>query len=223
MSRPFFSVIIPAFNSEKHIRKGLDSIRNQTFTDYELIVVCDSCSDRTEKIAKEYGAVTYNVDYHLDGLTRNKGIEMATGKWILFMDDDDWFLHEYVFQQLADIAGKHNEDAIMFSYIDKERGYIRQDPGNVQVPVWSKCWKSEFIKRFRFSNRHYWSDCDLQNKVFSATHKFVYWDMPMYYYNFMRSGSQTQKWHNNELPKMGGKPPFVALSEDWRNKKNVNT
>lgn len=217
--RPFFSVIVPAYNSEEYIRKGLDSIRNQTYTDYELIVVCDSCTDGTRDVAKQYGARTAVTSYHLDGLTRNKGIEMATGDWILFMDDDDWFLHEYVFQQLSEVAGKNEEDAVIFSHIDSERGYMRSTPESVHVPVWTKCWRREFISDIRFSNRHYWSDCDFQNKAFSKPHRFVYWDMPLYYYNFKRKGSQTEKWFAGEVPKYGGKPPFVILSEDWREKK----
>ena len=85
-----FSIIIPAHNEEKNIRKLLDSIKSQTFTDYEVIVVCDSCEDATESIAKEYGARTLNVDYHTDGLTRNAGIDIAKGEWLLFIDADDW-------------------------------------------------------------------------------------------------------------------------------------
>ena len=72
-----FSIIIPAHNSAGYIQNALDSVVEQTFEDYELIVVCDSCTDNTEEIAKEYGARTVAVDYHCDGLTRNKGIEMA--------------------------------------------------------------------------------------------------------------------------------------------------
>ena len=95
-----FSIIIPAHNSAGYIQNALDSVAEQTFEDYELIVVCDSCTDNTEEIAKEYGARTVTVDYHCDGLTRNKGIEMAQGEWVLFIDDDDWWLHEFVLDQL---------------------------------------------------------------------------------------------------------------------------
>lgn len=51
---PFFSVIVPANNAEGYIRKGLESIRNQDFRDYELIVVCDSCTDDTKLAAVAY-------------------------------------------------------------------------------------------------------------------------------------------------------------------------
>ena len=95
-----FSIIIPAHNSENHIRKALESIKSQTFTDYELIVICDSCNDNTQKVAEEYGAITERVGFGRDGLTRNRGLAKAKGDWVLFMDDDDWWLHEYVLEQL---------------------------------------------------------------------------------------------------------------------------
>ena len=86
---PFFSVIVPAHNAADRIRRGLSSIKRQTFDDYELIVVCDSCADNTEKIAKSYGAKTYPVNFHNDGLSRSEGIDRASGEWVLFMDDDE--------------------------------------------------------------------------------------------------------------------------------------
>ena len=51
-----FSIIVPAHNSEKFIDKCLDSIRKQSYTSYELIVVCDACEDKTEEVAKRYNA-----------------------------------------------------------------------------------------------------------------------------------------------------------------------
>jgi glycosyltransferase involved in cell wall biosynthesis len=48
MSKPFFSVIVPAHNSAEYIQRGLQSIVSQSFTDYELIVVCDACTDNTK-------------------------------------------------------------------------------------------------------------------------------------------------------------------------------
>lgn len=217
---PFFSVIIPAYNSEGHIHVVLESVINQSFKDYELIVVCDSCTDKTADIAKSYGAKVIKVNNHLDGLTRNAGIDAAIGDWLLFSDDDDWFLHEFVFEQLHDFVGRHDEDAVCFSFIDRQRGYFRQRPDNIQVPVWSKCWRRTFIGDTRFPYRHYWSDCDFHNKIMRKPHKFVFWDMPMYYYNFMRKGSITQQVMDGELNSYGyNKPAHVILSEpgyEWR-------
>ena len=62
-----FSIIIPAHNAADHIRNALESVAEQTFEDYETIVVCDSCTDDTEEIAKGYGAKTVAVGYHGTG------------------------------------------------------------------------------------------------------------------------------------------------------------
>lgn len=189
-SPPKFSIVIPAYNSEKYITKGLNSIVNQTFHDYELIVVCDSCVDRTEDVAKSYGAITIPVNYRHDGLTRNTGINAAKGEWLLFMDDDDWFLHEYVFQQLADHVGRNDEDALMFSYIWKGKGYVRNTPEEFGYHVWSKCWRRAFVgDDVRFGIRSKWSDVDFTRHARNKMRKAVFWDMPMYYYNFLREGS----------------------------------
>ena len=95
-----FSVIIPAHNSEKFINKALDSIKNQTFRDFELIVVCDRCTDNTKAIAESYGAKTIDVDFGRDGLTRNAGLDIAQGEYILFLDHDDLYMHEFVFEEI---------------------------------------------------------------------------------------------------------------------------
>lgn len=213
---PLFSVIIPTHNAEEYIAKGLSSICAQTFTDYELIVVCDACDDGTEDLARRFGATTINVNNHLDGLTRNAGLNIASGKYVLFMDDDDWFLHEFAFEQLAGMVGKNDEDAILFSFVDHNK-YYRQLPDDIAVPVWCKCWRRKFIGDTRFSSRPYWSDCDFHNKLMRKPHKFLYWDMPLYFYNYMREGSVSQKFFSDELPaqKYKSRPAFVQMKETW--------
>lgn len=195
MNSPFFSVIIPAFNAEKHIEKGLQSIASQSFTDYELIVVCDSCRDRTEEIAKAYGAMTIPVEYGSDGLSRDKGIQAASGEWVMFMDDDDWYLHEYCFQLLADKVGQRDEDMLAFSYIWKGRGYIRQTNESLFMPnqahIWSKCWRRAAIRDAYFGNHRFVSDTYFLKRMRKNIRRAVIWDMPIYYYNFMREGSQS--------------------------------
>lgn len=187
-----FSIIIPAYNAENHIRKCLDSIKKQTFKDYELIVICDSCTDNTEQIAKEYGAITKKVNYHQDGQTRNAGIDMAKGDWLLFLDDDDWWLHEFVLQQLSDkIDNDPGVDLICFSFIFK--GWMYATPtgnhGGHWIAVWNKCWKRKFVGDTRFTAKWSRSDVDFNTAMMYKRPVIVDWDMPMYYYNYMRTGS----------------------------------
>ena len=206
MGKPFFSVIVPAHNAERHIEVGLHSIRQQEFTDYELIVVCDSCTDRTANLAKWYDAEKILIrDYHHDGLARNAGIDAATGEWLLFMDDDDWFLHEYVFQQIYGMAGRHGENILAYSFIWKNMGYKAQTPDDMCVAVWNKCWKRDFVGDTRFTDREWACDSEFHRKMFRKGPTVYYWDMPMYYYNFLRPGSQTWKMQRKVMD--GGGTP----------------
>lgn len=192
-----FSIIIPAYNAEGHIRKALDSIKSQTFKDYELIVICDSCTDKTEVIAREYGARTEAVSYHCDGLTRNRGMELATGDWLLFMDDDDWWLHEYVLQQLSDkIDERPDADIIAFSFIWREIGYMAPTSrgGGNWIACWCKCYRRGCIGNARFSNIVDGSaDVQFFEQMFFKGLRVVNWDMPMYYYNYLRPGSISEE------------------------------
>ena len=196
---PFFSVIIPAHNSAAYIRKLLDSIAYQSFTDYELIVVCDACTDNTHSIAEEYTDKVFDIDCGRDGLARNCGLDHAEGEWVLFADDDDWFLHEFVFEQIAGVAGKNNEDVLAFSFIWKGVGYSRNTPEHMWIAVWNKCWRRSSIADTRFSDAWSVSDKDFNSAMMSKNLTVATWDMPMYYYNFMRKNSITY----NDLSQKG--------------------
>lgn len=208
---PKFSIIIPAHNSGKYIHKALESIAIQTFKDYEVIVVCDSCTDNTPEVVYNYGAVPVFVEYGADGLTRNKGMELAHGDYILFMDDDDWWLHEYVLDQLSQKLNEHPDiDILCFSFIFKGVGYalpagllyqsdfsIRSDLPHWIAP-WCKCYKRSSIGDSRFSDVTDGSaDVEFYLSMFYRKQLNIYnWDMPMYYYNYMRKGSQTERRNN---------------------------
>ena len=196
-TNPFFSVIVPAYNAEDRIEKLLRSIQEQSFTDYELIVVCDSCTDRTAEIARKYTDKVYEVDYHQDGQTRNYGLDHAQGTWVLFADDDDWFMHEFVFGMIASVVGKHGEDILAFGFIWKYRGYAVNTKDNMWIAVWNKCWRRDFIGNTRFSTVPYHSDVDFHNSMMEKHPKIATWDMPFYYYNFMRKGSLSRELKDN--------------------------
>lgn len=193
--KPRFSIIIPAYNAAGHIQKALESIEGQIFDDYELIVVCDSCADWTEQIAQSYGAITVKVDFHCDGPTRSKGLDIARGEYVLFMDDDDWWLHEYVLTQLDEkLKLEHEPDVLCFSFIFKGWKYATPKGwgGKRWIATWNKCWKRKAIGDTRFPNVKMASDSYFNKAMMEKPLRIVDWDMPMYYYNFMRQGSQTE-------------------------------
>lgn len=186
-----FSVIIPAYNAEHHIIPALESIRNQSYSDYELIVVCDSCEDMTERIADDYADRIIRIAAHNDGMARNAGLDAAAGDWILFLDDDDWFLHEFVFADLARRTEMNIGEVICFSFIWKGIGYAAptSNRGTLYPAVWNKCWKREAIGSTRFPNVYSISDYKFHCAMMAKRPAIDIFDRPMVYYNYLRPGS----------------------------------
>lgn len=96
------TLIVPVYNSEKYIAKCLDSILNQTYKDYEIIVVNDGSKDNSQKIIKEYKNrfpdKIISIEQKNKGvsITRNESIKKATGKYIMFVDNDDFLDNDYI-------------------------------------------------------------------------------------------------------------------------------
>lgn len=203
MSKPFFSVIVPTHNGEERLHESLESVKKQTFTDYELIVVCDSCDDNSVGVAGAFATSVVVADVHNDGLARNRGLDVATGEWILFLDDDDYFLHEYCFELLAEKLRCIDSDVLDFSFVWKGEGYKVPSPHETFVMAWCRAWRRSFIGDNRFKDIPYGSDKDFYERMIQNNPdvSVTLWNMPMYYYNYMRKGSMT--WVNKQKNYLG--------------------
>ena len=116
---PFFSVIIPVYNRAHRLPYVLESLRKQTFQDFETIIVDDASTDNSYQVARDYELpnkiVLRNEQNCERCVTRNRGIEVAEGKYICFLDSDDYHLPEH-FQKLHDfIVSKGNPIAFFFT------------------------------------------------------------------------------------------------------------
>ncbi|HUW20441.1 MAG TPA: glycosyltransferase [Sedimentisphaerales bacterium] len=102
------SVVIPSFNAGGFIKRTIDSVLEQIYCDYELIVVDDGSTDNTAEVVKSYGAkVRYIYQQNAgDGPARNAGIKAAKGEWIAFLDHDDEWLPEKLQLQM-ELLGRH--------------------------------------------------------------------------------------------------------------------
>ena len=87
---PKFSIIIPVYNVEKYLKKCLESVYNQTYKNYEVIVVNDGTKDNSMDIVKNYPAKVINQKNQGLSVARNNGVEKASGEYILFLDSDDY-------------------------------------------------------------------------------------------------------------------------------------
>ena len=86
-----FSIVIPAYNEEKYISLTLDSIKLQNFKDYEIIVVCNGCNDKTSNIAKKYTKNVIELKEKNVIKAKNKGASLARYDKIIFLDADTKF------------------------------------------------------------------------------------------------------------------------------------
>lgn len=169
------SVIIPVYNVEKYLKKCLDSVLNQEFKNFEIICIDDCSTDSSLKILKEYAksnerikVLQNNTNLGL-GLTRNIGLNAAMGKYIHFLDSDD-FLNKNTYNIVNNtILEFKNIDIFVFSYDifnEKTKKTIKKEIlltenlfyrkvnflaepeiSNVwEFPVWIKIVKKEFLE-----------------------------------------------------------------------------
>ena len=89
-----YSIIIPTYNEEEYLPVLLESIKEQDFDDYEVIVADANSTDRTREIAEEYGCIV--VDGGLPGVGRNNGAKVAKGEYLLFLDSDLQLTEDYL-------------------------------------------------------------------------------------------------------------------------------
>jgi len=95
------SVIVPVYNEEKYLRACVDSILAQTFRDFELILVDDGSTDNSSLICDDYAEKDYRVKviHQKNGgvsSARNRGLDIANGEYVTFIDSDDWVLSDYL-------------------------------------------------------------------------------------------------------------------------------
>lgn len=121
------SVIIPTYNRSKYIANTINSVLNQSFSDYEIIVINDGSTDDTEEILKPYKDKIIYKKIKNQGVAaaRNEGMKLASGKYIAYLDDDDLY-QPYKLEIQVAILEKHPEISLTyteFSAFD-ESGYF---------------------------------------------------------------------------------------------------
>src|ERR1700719_676894 len=118
---PLVSVIIPTHNRPKLLREALESVKAQTFTDYEIIVVSSNENQEYRALSKlvseEFDAKFLIINKGHVAVARNLGVTKAQGSWLAFLDDDDIWLPEKLFKQL-DYAKEFHSDMVSSDYLE---------------------------------------------------------------------------------------------------------
>lgn len=188
-----FSVVIPCYHSEEFIGKALKSVQEQSFTDYELLVMCEKDDEKSIKAVRECGVEPYIDDYGSSGAARNAGISLAKGQYILFLDSDDWYLHSECFAMLNQFT-RLAVDILSFAFIFGKYGYTPTcgNNGGMYPNVWSRVWRKAFLdnKDIRFPNTSRDEDVVFCQKAFESNPHHTMTDIPFIYYTYPREGSR---------------------------------
>ena len=220
INMPLISIVIPAFNVEEYVEQCIKSINDQSFQDYEVIIVDDGSTDNTVKIITENITDKYKVIKQKNegaGKARNTGIKYAKGKYITFMDSDDFFYDNNCLKNIADVLelGKYDmvtyrmvryyqkskkmliEDVISFDSKQKNNieEYLKTTIKNSRLSV-SPCDKiirTSIIKNnnIYFDDMIMLEDIDWSLRLYNYVNDVMVLNEPIYVYRKERIGSTT--------------------------------
>lgn len=205
-----FSIIVPVYNVEKYLDKCLASISEQTFKEFECIVVDDGSPDNSNDIIDRY----VNKDQRFKVIhqknmgisaARNAGLAIAQGDYIAFVDSDDYISNEYLEKFALKIANT-DADIVICGFIevlkDSQKTVCFEAPStevikqNILADIWpsypwNKCYKKYLFENIRFPVGKIFEDLLTIPEVCLNAHKIVCIPEKLYYYNCQNLNSIT--------------------------------
>lgn len=219
--RPFISVIVPFYNAEKTISRCIDSVLNQDFSDYEIVLVDDGSEDEGAKICDFYASENDRIQViHRENqgvsAARNIGLDLSVGEYICFLDADDWIEDRifYHIHQLVYCDLYQQPDLILTSFYKEYIGkseYIDLFYGNklefnlknqefnpyhtrILGCVWGKFYRRDLTYNIRFDTKlSLCEDAEYNFRVYEQADEFCYINKPSYHYVYS-AGSTINKY-----------------------------
>ena len=245
----YFSIIIPVFNKEKYINRAISSIINQIFQDFEIIIVNDASIDNTMNIINEFSkqnskiTVLNHQKNESQHVARLNGVTVASGKYILFLDGDDYFIEKALSILFETIQKNPGYDFYEFGYIRKPSGETiypslsRDDRfltffNKENVPahtMWNKVYDAKLIKKaFIDIEKAYINYAeDIYESIIIAfyTEKFLNLEKVIINYQVGSGTSTTYKNYDQTIESLQSIQKVIRLVENFiqKKKKNVNT
>lgn len=222
MDNPKFTVAVSCYNIEKYVERAINSVLNQTFTDYELIVVDDCSTDSTVEIVKNMQNEKIEIysgtkNSGTAGATRNIAIDKAKGEYIIFLDGDDSLYDENTLKNINEIVDSNKYDVIYLGYesvgadgssyrLSNSENSTREQRllCDTSFSVSSKCWNVDFLRRnnLRFKEGMYYEDELFSIKANILAQNTTFKEIPIFKYFRNRIGSVMTK-------------PTIKKCSDW--------
>lgn len=203
-----FSIILVSYNVEKYIGEAIESVLEQKFTNFELIIVDDCSTDNTRKNIRKYKderIKLYKTKKNTGTASgsRNVGLEHATGEYILFLDGDDRFIDGEILRKIDMKIGTEDYDLVYLGYQDLGNEYkirVSNEENStkearitcdVSFSVSARCWSRKFLEKhnMRFIEGMYYEDELFCMKANILVEKTTYGEFPIFNYRRNRKGS----------------------------------
>ncbi|MBR3002612.1 MAG: glycosyltransferase [Clostridia bacterium] len=211
-SEPLVSIIIPVYNTEKYVERCIQSVEKQDYNNLEIIVVDDGSTDNSLTICKKIAQNDSRIKLiHKEnqgaGFARNTGLDNASGKYVMFIDSDDYILQGCI-KRIVEIAEKGNFDVVKFGTIKgKENIYtdiIKQkeikiynnytafETRDVNILICAKLFKLDIFKNIRYPKKSTHDDEFITYKIIYLSNSIAVVDENYYYY-YMSDNSIMRK------------------------------
>ena len=179
------TIILPYYQTYELTCRLVDGLISQLTDEVEVILVDDGCNEkRLDKYGRDLTIIHLKENLGVSN-ARNTGIKQANGKYIAFIDTDDMITMDYV-SQLLDVINNHNEDVIVFNWLDVTNNELNIHPYN--CAVWKAIYKKDIVPLFDESLRvredYFW-----QKELEKKNPSVYYFDRVLYMYNSGREGS----------------------------------
>jgi glycosyltransferase involved in cell wall biosynthesis len=225
---PQISIIMPVFNTDKYLRRTLDALVNQTFGDIEIIAIDDGSTDDSLNILNEYAerdsrVVVITQKNSGPATARNKGLDAATGKYLMFCDSDDWY-EPNMCQVMFDTIEKQKTDLVMCrpycdvdstlsrkeyqmrqviaKYVNsRQRGKYKLTSKNISdinVMLWNKIWRHDLVKQYniRFPDGHEHDDVAFFYMYFCMADSIFITRERLYHYVWRAKSIMSSQYNN---------------------------
>jgi len=203
-----YSIIIPIYNVEKYLDKCLNSVLNQEYDNFEVIMVNDGTKDNSEKIMQKYSKKdkrfkSYNKENGGLSSARNYGLNYTTGDYLIFLDSDDYIEKDYLYKVNEVLSNNKDIDLLRIKCkkVDEDGNLISLEEGlnksgliNIQdlFPItpfetaWSYIYKTSFWKEnnFKYMEGKIHEDFGLTPEILMKAKKIYYLDY--YGYNYVQ-------------------------------------
>lgn len=239
MTDKVVSVIVPVYNVEKYLDRCIESVKQQTYSNLQIILVDDGAKDKSGAMCdiwKEKDSRITAIHQKNGGLSnaRNTGIKRATGEYLVFVDSDD-IIAPNMIEQLVELLEKEDADISIcgVEHIFNENN-IRFEQNQAEVTLydresaiaemwyqksflpsaWGKAYKKELFENLGFTEGILFEDIDVMHELFWRSNRIAYKNVPLYGYVHRENSITTAKFSKRDCDILQISEKLLRFSEE---------